>query len=98
MSVTAVPLPPPRESLDDVRPRRWTREEYHRAAYARAGIPEYWIINLRQRQVEVYRDPKGARYQSVMTCGENDTVTLLAAPHAAIRVADLLPPIAVEQQ
>src|SRR5438128_222377 len=32
MSVTAVPLPPPRESLDDVRPRRWTREEYHRAA------------------------------------------------------------------
>ena len=25
--------------------------------YARAGIPEYWIINLRDRLVEVYREP-----------------------------------------
>lgn len=30
--------------------------------YARAGIPEYWIVNVRDNQVEVFRDPQGQRY------------------------------------
>lgn len=30
--------------------------------YAEAGIPEYWIVNLEQHQLEIYRDPKGADY------------------------------------
>ena len=25
--------------------------------YARAGVPEYWLLNLRERLLEVYRDP-----------------------------------------
>jgi Uma2 family endonuclease len=29
-------------------------------AYARAGIPVYWIVNLKARQIEVYSDPDGA--------------------------------------
>ena len=31
-------------------------------AYARAGIPVYWIVNLVDRQVEVYTDPVNDRY------------------------------------
>jgi len=27
--------------------------------YARAGVPEYWIVNLVERQIEVYTDPTG---------------------------------------
>ena len=27
------------------------------ALYARAGIPEYWIVNLAESTVEVHRDP-----------------------------------------
>jgi hypothetical protein len=30
--------------------------------YARAGIPEVWIVNLSQRRVEVYRQPAGERF------------------------------------
>jgi Uma2 family endonuclease len=29
--------------------------------YARAGIPVYWIVNLRDRQIEVYTQPNGGR-------------------------------------
>ena len=30
--------------------------------YAKAGIPEYWIVNLQDNQLEIYRDPKGNDY------------------------------------
>ena len=35
-----------------------------RAVYARAGIPVYWIVNLVDRQIEVYTRPTGGRYRS----------------------------------
>ncbi|MGC8640140.1 MAG: Uma2 family endonuclease, partial [Isosphaeraceae bacterium] len=37
-------------SLDDDRGKKL-------AGYARAAIPVYWIVNLRENQVEVYTDP-----------------------------------------
>ncbi|MCS6859570.1 MAG: Uma2 family endonuclease [Abditibacteriales bacterium] len=65
--------------------------------YAEAGIEDYWIVNLRERQVEVHRRPqkkprqRRAAYTEVTVYGEKDTVTPLAAPHAKVKVADLLP-------
>ncbi|CUQ67478.1 Uma2 family endonuclease [Candidatus Nitrospira inopinata] len=64
--------------------------------YARAGIPEYWIINLLERCLEVFRDPvtpsgQPASYRSHVKLGPSDTISLLAAPTASIAVADLLP-------
>jgi len=68
------------------------------AAYARAGIADYWILNLNDRVLEVYREaarPGPARrswgYAAIETLGADTVVTPLAAPAAAIRVADLLP-------
>jgi Uma2 family endonuclease len=62
-----------------------------RSAYARSGIQDYWIVNLLERQLEVYRDPAGARYRSVTVHREPEAVTPLAAPQASVRVSDLLP-------
>jgi Uma2 family endonuclease len=66
--------------------------------YAAAGIADYWIVNLVQRQLEVYRDPVadgtqpfGFRYNSRTILDPPDTVSPLAAPQASITVADLLP-------
>jgi Uma2 family endonuclease len=59
--------------------------------HARAGVQEYWIVNLPERQLEVYREPSGARYRTVAIYGEQQTVTPLAAPQASVRVSDLLP-------
>jgi Uma2 family endonuclease len=61
-------------------------------AYARSGIPEYWIENLPQRQLEVYRDPSGQRYLSITFYNEQETIAPLGAPQSPVRVADLLPP------
>jgi Uma2 family endonuclease len=67
-------------------------------AYARNGIVDYWIVNLVDRTLEVYRDPRRRdairprwSYASIETLGSDDVVTPLAAPAARVRVADLLP-------
>lgn len=63
--------------------------------YARAGVSEYWIINLRNRQVEVHRSPDsaGAGYIDVRTFVEGEAIRPLLAPpdSAPVPVADLLP-------
>jgi Uma2 family endonuclease len=60
-------------------------------AYARAGIPEYWIVNLPARRLQVYREPTEAGYQSVAFYTEGESVAPLAAPNALVPVAGLLP-------
>jgi Uma2 family endonuclease len=66
--------------------------------YARAGIAEYWIVNLEDRVVEVYRDPGpdltapfGWRYTSVDRFRPGDSVTPLGVPAAPVAMAALLP-------
>ena len=68
------------------------------ALYAKAGIPEYWIVNLIDRVLEVRRDPAPARegsseyeYRSVRRYAPHESVRPLAAPDREVRVADLLP-------
>ena len=36
------------------------------ALYARAGIPEYWVLDVKGQRLMVHRDPSGGRYQSVI--------------------------------
>jgi len=66
--------------------------------YARAGIKDYWIINIQDECVEVLREPVadaraplGWRYKSVVTVRSPATIAPLAKPEAVIAVADLLP-------
>jgi Uma2 family endonuclease len=63
------------------------------AIYAAAGIPEYWIVNLRAGVVEVMRDAdrEQARYRDVRTCASGERIAPVAIPDARIAVADLLP-------
>jgi Uma2 family endonuclease len=52
--------------------------------YARAGIGEVWIVDLRRRVVDVYRTPAGGGYATIETHGPEDTVTLGLAPEIAV--------------
>ncbi|HEY3354905.1 MAG TPA: Uma2 family endonuclease [Polyangia bacterium] len=60
------------------------------ALYAAAGLPEYWIVNLPERCLEIHRAPGAAGYAGVERRGEGVAVSPLAAPAAAVAVADLL--------
>jgi Uma2 family endonuclease len=66
------------------------------SVYARAGILDYWIVNLVDRVLEVYREPApdaaapfGARYARREVLDSSRQVSPLAAPHASIHVRDL---------
>jgi Uma2 family endonuclease len=71
----------------------------HKAClYAASGIPEYWILNLVDRQLEVYRDsvpdssrPFGFRNSQRTDHGPGDHVSPLAQPISQIAIVDLLP-------
>lgn len=66
--------------------------------YAKFGISDYWIVNLKKRQIEVHRRPiidatakYGYTYADKMVFTEQDSVTPLAKAKSRIAVADLLP-------
>lgn len=66
--------------------------------YASAGVAEYWIVNLRDRVLEVHRQPSpmsdqpfGYHFLSVTRFTETEAVIPLASPNALIQVVDLLP-------
>lgn len=72
------------------------------AAYARAGIEEYWVLNLRQRRLEVRRDPglvgtDEVAYRTLLLFTPGMTVSILAAPSVQIAVDDLLPDISSDE-
>lgn len=68
---------------------------YKTRIYARAGIQEYWIVNLADRCLEVYRDPVTspgqAGYRSSQKLGPTENLAPLAAATTTVAVADLLP-------
>ena len=66
--------------------------------YARAGIAEYWIVNVGDGVLEVYRNPAedraapyGHAYGDTQILRTGDIVVPLAAPGAEISIAELLP-------
>lgn len=61
------------------------------AAYALAGITDYWILDVAAGTLEVCRQPQSDRYLDRQVHRSGDVVAPLAAPHAASAVADLLP-------
>lgn len=63
------------------------------AIYARAAIPEYWLINLRDNCVEIHRAPDAAsaRYTAKHIAHRGDRIELTAFPGARVVVSDLLP-------
>lgn len=61
--------------------------------YAAAGIPEYWIVNLRERCVEVHREPRRAEARFAVTtiARRGEAIELAVLPGARVRVDELFP-------
>jgi Uma2 family endonuclease len=64
------------------------------AAYARVGIPVYWIVNLVDRRIQVYTDPRLAGYTSHVDFlpGQDSPVVIGGVEIGRIAVAEILPP------
>ena len=71
---------------------------YKASLYARAGVAEYWVVDVVRDTVEVHREPEasaaavhGWHYGTGETLRPPASVHALIAPDVAIAVADLLP-------
>jgi Uma2 family endonuclease len=83
----APPMPP--------EPMKWTKKLYLQAA---AQVPEYWILDVVERRMEVYRHPGpdptellGFTYDPPVFVDEAGSVRPVAMPDAEVKIAELLP-------
>lgn len=58
--------------------------------YARAGVPEYWIVDVRGRQVLVFRKPRRTGYGETKAHQPGEKLRALKIPELALKVDDLL--------
>ena len=59
---------------------------YKGELYAKAKVPEFWLINLVERRVEVYTKPRGGKYQKKIEYTEKETVPLVLD---GVKIADI---------
>ena len=65
--------------------------------YARSGIPETWLLNVLDGELEVYREPGPDGYGRTFTLRPDRQVACEAFPDVVLQVADLLPPPGMER-
>ena len=61
------------------------------ALYARAGVPEYWVLDLNRRMLVVHREPDGTQYRQTFLHAPEEAVSVPGRSEN-IRVTDILPP------
>jgi Uma2 family endonuclease len=59
--------------------------------YARAGIPEVWIVDLQSGQLEVFFEPSSEGYASSRTFGSGDSVSPSAFADISLAVNEIIP-------
>jgi Uma2 family endonuclease len=62
-----------------------------RDLYARAGVPEYWVVSIPNRELIVYRNLNSGRYREVLKLSEDAAVSMVSRPEISVQVALLLP-------
>ena len=58
--------------------------------YAKAGIEDYWVVDLQMQVVVVHRQPKKSRYTNIVDHFAGESLSLLALPKRKVKVDDLL--------
>ncbi|MCC3424631.1 MAG: Uma2 family endonuclease [Microcoleus sp. PH2017_01_SCD_O_A] len=61
--------------------------------YARSGIVDYWVLNVNDRQLHVFREPADDGYQSEVILEETASISPLQFPAFNIAIGEMLPPI-----
>jgi Uma2 family endonuclease len=61
--------------------------------YAQSGITDYWVLDLKNRQLHVFRNPTPTGYTSHLILTEPNQITPIAFPHITLNLTDILPPV-----
>ena len=58
--------------------------------YAEQGVPEYWIVDVVARRIEVYREPQDGTFVSKHIFERGESIRLLRFPAVTVQVSDVL--------
>jgi Uma2 family endonuclease len=85
---------PPREAflLVEVAQSSLADDRRKAALYAASGVREYWIVNLEDEVIEVYREPGEKGYAQVTHHPRGAELVVPGFADVVVRVADILPP------
>jgi Uma2 family endonuclease len=86
-------LPSPENTLlvVEVADSSLAHDRYTKAPlYGRAGVPEYWIVDLNGEQIEVYREPSAVGYRNIRVFLRGESLSPSFAPDLVIQVDDIL--------
>jgi Uma2 family endonuclease len=61
--------------------------------YARSNIAEYWVVDIKNRQVQIFRNPTPTGYTSQLILTEVHSVSPLAFPEIVLSIESILPPV-----
>ncbi len=64
--------------------------------YGRSGVQEYWILDVQERRLYVFREPCGAGYGKEEVLSEQDAIAPLSFPDCVIPVSEFLRPPAMQ--
>ena len=59
--------------------------------FARAGIAEYWVLDVPARRLLVHREPQEGEYRSVVSYNDQESVAPLAAPESSFEIRTVFP-------
>lgn len=66
--------------------------EIKRQLYASGNIPEYWVLDVKQRQLYIYRQANNGDYETTMILTDQDSIEPLNFPDVEIKVSEMLRP------
>ena len=76
--------------LVEVADATWTYDTREKAQlYAEAGISDYWVVNLVDNYVRVFREPGPKAYRHTREYRGDEPIRPLAFPELAVRVDDI---------
>ena len=61
--------------------------------YAQARIDDYWVLDLKNRQLHIFRNPTATGYTSHLILKEPNQVSPLAFPDLIFSLTSILPPV-----
>ncbi len=61
--------------------------------YARAGVADYWVLDVNGRRLIVHREPEAGRYKSIAAYSDQEQATPLAAPDSVFQVSSAFPAV-----
>lgn len=61
--------------------------------YAQAGIADYWVLDVQNRQLHIFRNPIPTGYTSHLILKEPNQVSPLAFPNLILTLTSILPPV-----